>query len=216
MRRAVLALALLLPLAATAADNDINRISDDIHVEAGQHAGDLSTVSGDVEVGDRAAVGKAVTVSGAVTLGAQAQAREVGTVSGDIQLGRESIVAGDVRSVSGSVRLAQGARVQGHLSNVSDSIMLDDAQVAGGIETVAGDITVGAGSRVEGGILVDRPNHGAIHFGNDRTPLIVIGPHAVVRGTLDFRQAVLLKVSDSAQIGMVKGATVEKFSGATP
>lgn len=46
--------------------------------------------------------------------------------------------------------------------------------------------------------------------------MIVIGPHAVVQGTLEFRQPVVLKVSDSAQIGMVKGATVEKFGGAAP
>ena len=46
--------------------------------------------------------------------------------------------------------------------------------------------------------------------------MVVIGPHAVVQGTLEFRREVELKVSDSAQIGPVKGATVEKFSGATP
>ena len=39
------------------------------------------------------------------------------------------------------------------------------------------------------------------------TPTIVIGPHAVVPGTLEFRREVVLKVSDSAQIGPVKGAT---------
>jgi predicted acyltransferase (DUF342 family) len=81
---------------------------------------------------------------------------------------------------------------------------------------VAGDITIGANSRVEGGILVDKPNNGWFHSGSTRKPVIVIGPHAVVQGTLEFRREVVLKVSDSAQIGPVKGATVEKFSGATP
>jgi len=216
MRRALLALALVVPLAAIAAGHDVNNISDDIHVGAGQQAGNLNTVSGDVDVGDRATVGKAGTVSGSVTLGRQAQARGLGTVSGDIRVGTGAGVADSVESVSGSIRLAQGARVQGHLSNVSESITLDDAQVAGGIETVAGDITVGAGSHVAGGILVDQPNHEGIHFGNSHTPVIVIGPHAVVQGTLDFRRPVVLKVSDSAQIGTVKGATVERFSGAAP
>ena len=86
--------------------------------------------------------------------------------------------------------------------------------MAGGIETVAGDITVGAGSRVEGGILVDKSS--SWFGGNDRKPTVVIGPHAVVKGTLEFRREVVLNVSDSAQIGPVKGATVQKFSGANP
>jgi hypothetical protein len=92
--------------------------------------------------------------------------------------------------------------------------VLDGAHVAGGLGTVAGDITVGANSRVEGGILVDKSR--GWFSGNSRTPVVVIGPHAVVQGTLEFRREVVLKVSDSAQIGPVKGATPVKFSGATP
>jgi hypothetical protein len=91
--------------------------------------------------------------------------------------------------------------------------VLDAAHVAGGIGTVSGDITVGANSRVEGGILVDKSHS---WFSNSHTPVIVIGPHAVVQGTLEFKREVVLKVSDSAQIGPVKGATAVKFSGATP
>ena len=79
---------------------------------------------------------------------------------------------------------------------------------------MSGDITVGANSRVEGGILVEKPS-GWFNF-NRSVPTIVIGPHAAVSGTLDFRREVTLKVSDSAQIGPVKGATAVKFSGATP
>ncbi|MFS6660670.1 hypothetical protein, partial [Staphylococcus aureus] len=84
------------------------------------------------------------------------------------------------------------------------------------LETVSGDINVGAGSHVEGGILVEKPNNGWFHWGNDRKPVIVIGPHAVVQGTLDFRRDVVLQVSDSAQIGAVKGASVERFRGDSP
>ncbi|NMW25279.1 hypothetical protein HFP05_13220, partial [Rhodanobacter denitrificans] len=71
-------------------------------------------------------------------------------------------------------------------------------------------------SRVEGGILVDKPNNGWLHWGSDRKPVIVIGPHAAVQGTLEFRREVVLKVSDSAQIGPVKGAAVERFHGDAP
>ena len=204
----------LLPALAVARDGDIDKVNGAVRVEAGQQAGDVSSVNGAVHVGDGATVRKAGTVNGAVELGDRAQATAVDTVKGSITLGEASKVSGDVSAVNGSIRLARGAEVGGKLGNVNGAIVLDEAHVAGGIETVDGDVTIGANSRVEGGILVDKPS-GWFHF-NRRTPVIVIGPHAVVQGTLEFRREVELKVSDSAQIGPVKGATVEKFSGDSP
>ena len=214
MRRILFALLLVLPLLAAASDNDIDKINGAARVEAGQRAGDVSTVNGAVEIGAGAIVQEAQTVNGAVTLGERAQAAELNTVNGAIRLGTDSKVKGDVDATNGSVELARGADIGGKLSNVNGAIKLDAAHVAGGIETVAGDITVGAGSRVEGGILVDKSS--SWFGGNDRKPTVVIGPHAVVKGTLEFRREVVLNVSDSAQIGPVKGATVQKFSGANP
>ncbi len=185
-------------------------------MDAGQHAGDVSSVNGSVHVGDHGVVQKASTVNGSVDLGAQAHAGELGTVNGGIRLAAGSQVDGKVEAVNGAISLAQGAQVNGHVSNVNGAITLDDAHVAGGLETVAGELTVGAGSHVEVGILVDMPNDGWSHWGSERKPVVVIGPHAVVKGTLEFRRPVVLKVSDSAQIGPVKGATAEKFSGDTP
>lgn len=210
-----LAFALLLPLAAIAQDNDIDNVNGTARVEAGQHAGDVSTVNGAVRIGAGAVVKKASTVNGAVELGDKAQAAKVDTVNGAISLADGSHVNGTVEATNGSIRLRPNAEVGGRLSNVNGSIVLDAAHVAGGIETVNGDITVGAGSHVEGGILVDK-NNSWFHFGTERVPHIVIGPHAVVQGTLEFRRPVLLQVSNSAQIGPVKGATPVKFSGATP
>jgi UDP-3-O-[3-hydroxymyristoyl] glucosamine N-acyltransferase len=207
-------LALGLPLMAAAHDDDIDKINGTARVEAGQHAGDVSSVNGSVEIGDNAVVQKASTVNGSVELGDKAQASEVGTVNGEITLGASTRVRGEVNAVNGHIHLGQGADVGGKLDNVNGAIELDAAHVAGGIETVSGDITVGANSHVEGGILVDKPS-GWFHS-NSRNPVIVIGPHAVVQGTLEFRREVELKVSDSAQIGPVKGATPVKFSGATP
>ncbi|MDO1528857.1 hypothetical protein QMK61_08475 [Fulvimonas sp. R45] len=219
MRRILLSLALLLPLAAVASDNDLHKVNGDVRVEAGQHAGTAKSVNGDVDVGDHAVVELASSVNGSVSLGTQAEAGELHTVNGSITVAAGGKVGGLVKAVNGDITLAQGAQVDGHLSNVNGAIRLDDAHVAGGIGTVAGNITVGANSRVEGGILVDKPNNGGwFHWGNGdgRKPVIVIGPHAVVQGTLEFRRPVVLKVSDSAQIGPVQGATAEKFSGATP
>ncbi|OOG65353.1 hypothetical protein B0E46_03100 [Rhodanobacter sp. B04] len=208
------AFALGLPLLAVAQDSDIDKVNGSVRVEAGQHAGTVSTVNGAVHIAGGAVVRKTSTVNGAIELGDKAQANELGTVNGSISLGSGSRVSGQVDAVNGSLHLAPGADVGGKLSNVNGSIVLDNAHVAGGIETVGGDITIGADSHVEGGILVDKPN-GWFNF-NSRTPLVIIGPHAVVQGTLEFRRDVVLKVSDSAQIGPVKGATVVKFSGAQP
>lgn len=208
------ALALCLPGFASAHQGDIDKVNGSVQVEAGQQAGDVSTVNGAVHVGNGATVQKAGTVNGAIELGDHAQAAALDTVNGAITLGSASKVGGDVSAVNGSIRLDKGADVSGKLGNVNGAISLTEAHVAGGIETVGGDITIGANSRVEGGILVSKPG-GWFHF-NRRTPVVVIGPHAVVQGTLDFRREVELKVSDSAQIGPVKGATAVKFSGENP
>jgi DUF4097 and DUF4098 domain-containing protein YvlB len=210
-----LALAFCLPLAAMAGDGDIDKVNGTARVEAGQTAGDVSTVNGAVRVGDNATVRDASTVNGSVELGAHAQAQSLGTVNGSITLGADSRVHGKIEAVNGAIRLGHNADVGGRVSNVNGAITLDTAHVAGGLGTVGGDIDVGEGSRVEGGILVEKPG-GWFHFGDSRPPHIVIGPHAVVQGTLEFRCEVVLQVSDSAQIGKVVGATPVKFSGAQP
>ena len=85
----------------------------------------------------------------------------------------------------------------------------------GELKTVNGDITVGADSRVGGGILVEKP-HGWSHGSNKTIPKIVIGPRAVVEGTLRFEREVKLYVSRSATIGKVDGATAIMFDGEAP
>jgi DUF4097 and DUF4098 domain-containing protein YvlB len=213
------AFALTLPLSllpSSARAGEFDKINGTVKVAAGQQTDDVSTVNGAVRIGDGATVQKASTVNGSIELGDKAQARELDTVNGSITMGASSRISGEVTTVNGSLNLAQGAEVTGKLSNVNGAIVLNAAHVAGGIHTIGGDITVGANSHVEGGIMVEKPT-GSWHWsGNSHDPMIVIGPHAVVQGTLEFQHAVVLKVSDSAQIGPVKGATVIKFSGATP
>ena len=65
--------------------------------------------------------------------------------------------------------------------------------------------------RVQGGNLVDKPGSA---FDGSRKSRIVIGPHAVVTGTLGFRRWVDLYVS--ATILNVVGAKAMPFSDATP
>lgn len=218
MRRTLLALALILPFAlpqpSLAGDNDISKISSDVHVSASQQVGDVDTVNGDVRIDDNASVEDVSTVNGKISMGAHAKADKLETVNGAITLANDAHVKETVNAVNGSIELSPDADVGGRLSNVNGGIRLDAAHVGGGLKTVASDITVGANSHVEGGILVEKPN-GLFHW-NGHTPLVVIGPHAVVKGTLEFQREVELKVSDSAQIGPVKGATPVKFSGDMP
>jgi cytoskeletal protein CcmA (bactofilin family) len=105
--------------------------------------------------------------------------------------------------------------VSGRLSTVNGAIQLDAAHVGGGIETTNGDIEIGPNSRVEGGILVEE-DHSWFSFGTPKIPRVVIGPGAVVKGTLRFKREIKLYVSDRATIGAVEGATANKFSGEHP
>jgi len=215
MRRTLLSLLIALSVSgAVMADDDISKVNGTASVEDGQHAGDVHTVNGSVRIGARAVVQRATTVNGSVELGDAATASTVKTVNGAVRL-HEKSRANEVETVNGRVELARGAEVTGHLSNVNGDINLDGAHVGGGIETVNADITVGDGSRIEGGILVKKPSSSWFHE-NNRLPKIVIGPHAVVQGSLTFERPVELYVSDSATVGKIEGTTAKTFAGASP
>jgi len=208
------ALSLVLAVGASARGIDVDKVNGSIHIENDQQAGDLSTVNGSIRVDTGGSATKLSTVNGGIELGDRVAVDSVETVNGGIELGQGARVARTVEAVNGHIALAQGAEIAGKASNVNGRITLDSAHVGGGIETVSGDIEVGANSRVEGGILVEKP-HG-FSWGKNKNPRIVIGPHAVVDGTLDFRREVDLYVSDSAKVGTITGATANKFSGDHP
>lgn len=213
----LLVLGLALAGAAHAGEQNIDKVLGSIHVDAGQKMGDVTTVNGSIHLDGGATAAKAETVNGSITLEDKAHARSLETVNGGVDLGAEARVETTVETVNGHLALARGAEVLGKLSNVNGDIRLDAAHVGGGIETVNGDITIGAGSRVEGGLLVEKnDNHSWIRIGEEHKPRIVIGPGAVVQGTLEFRREVELYVSDRAKIGPVVGATPVKFSGDAP
>lgn len=210
----IVPLALLLALPVLA-DGDISKVNGSVRVEANQTAGDVSTVNGSIRIEDGARVESAETVNGSIALTADVGARELSTVNGSIEVGQRSRIAESVETVNGRVHLGRGAEVSGAVSNVNGEIRLDAARVGGGIKTVSGNVLVGADSRVDGGLLVEKPS-GWFTSGNSRKPRIVIGPRAVVEGTLEFRREVELFVSDTAQIGPIKGANAQAFSGDQP
>ena len=206
--------ALLVAGSACARGIDVDKVNGSIHIESSQQAGNLSTVNGSIRVEDGASAAKVSTVNGGIELGERVIVDSAETVNGGIELGAGARINGAVDSVNGGVRLAKGAEVTGHASNVNGRFVLEAAHIGGGIETVSGDIEIGADSHVEGGIVVDKP-HGW-SWGKQRNPRIVIGPRAVVQGTLEFRREVELYVSDSAKVGTITGAKAQSFSGDQP
>jgi hypothetical protein len=217
MRRTLFSVLIALSFAgaAIAANDDVSKVNGTASVDAGQHAGDVSTVNGSVRIGDQAVVQKAHSVNGSVDLGKGATAEEVHTVNGSVTLNDHAQVKGELDNVNGRIKLEQGANVAGRLSNVNGDISLDRAHVGGGIETVNANLTVGEGSQVEGGILVKKPRMGW-HSSDSRPPTIIIGPHAVVTGTMTFEREVELYVSNTAKVGKIEGATPKSFSGSAP
>lgn len=213
------ALFLTLALAATPAlaQQNLNTISDDLVARAGQAYGNLDTVSGDIAIQAGSSVRNVNTVSGDIDLAEGATTARLETVSGDIEGGRKITASAGVGTVSGDIFFDHGSRIGGDLESVSGDIGLVGTRASGGIETVSGDITVGAGSHVKGGIRIEKPNGSwGLRIGNRKPPRIVIGPNAVVEGSLVFEREVTLHVHQSARIGKVSGASVRPYTTATP
>lgn len=216
MRRLLLIMWLALPNAALAV-SDVSKVNGSIEIAADEQAGELSTVNGAIRIAAGATVKSAHTVNGSITLGERVAADSLRTVNGRITLGAHARVSRDVSNVNGEITLGRNADVQGRVVTVNGDIRLDAAHVGGGIRAVESDIEVGAGSRLEGGIHVEKESGGWFNFSFwYDPPRIVIGPGAVVQGTLRFEREVELYVSDTATIGPVEGAEVVRFSGASP
>jgi cytoskeletal protein CcmA (bactofilin family) len=213
---AVVAVLVSTAVRVSAADDSHSKVLGSVNIEPGQHTGDATTVNGAVEIGANAVVKHAETVNGSITLHEHSTADSVKGVNGSTRLEQGVRVLGNVELVNGHISLDKQADVSGRLTNVNGAIQLDAAHVGGGIETTNGDIDIGPNSRVEGGILVNKNGGGWFNFDSWKTMRVVIGPGAVVKGTLRFEREVKLYVSDRATIGAVEGATVNKFSGEHP
>ena len=211
---ALAAVALACAAPALAGD-DISKVNGSIRIDDGSTVGDLDTVNGSIRLGSRSQAEELSTVNGSIDIDDDAVIESAGTVNGRISVGRRVHVSQEIDTVNGSLTLEEGSDVNGDVANVNGSIRLRAAHVGGGIRTVSGDIEVGADSRVDRGILIEKSNSWFM-FGNSKPPRVVIGPRAVVGGSLVFEREVELHVSDSAQVGEIKGATPIKFSGENP
>ena len=222
MRRTLLAIALpaaLCLVAATAqaheqSGHDVSKVNGGITADAGQKYGDLETVNGGIRVHSRAIAEDVGTVNGGISLEDDAQVRSAETVNGGITAGERVRVASSVETVNGGIRFGFNSRVGGDVTTVNGGITVKQTEVGGQLQTVSGDITVGAKSVVRGGISVEKPS--GISFGRQRIPRIVIGPGAVVQGTLRFDRQVELFVHPTAKIGSVAGAKAQSYTDTLP
>ena len=179
--------------------------------------GGMRTVNGSIRVERGATVRDARTVNGTIRLAEGVETRHLNTVNGAILLGAEGLVDGDVSAVNGSITLEEKARVTGDIDNVNGKIFLDHAQAEGNIKTVSGDIRLRQ-AVVKGDRLIEKP---AIwSSSNQRNPRIINGPGSRVDGTIHIEHEVELFISDTAEIGDVKGVMsvddATRFSGEEP
>lgn len=197
---------------------DIDKVNGSIQTDAGAQYGELETVNGSISVDEGASAESVSTVNGGIDVDDKATIGTLETVNGGIDIGEAVEVAYDVSTVNGGIGIERGSRVHGKVETVNGRIELAAAEVGKGIATVNGDITVGADSIVRGGILVEKPQGGWFNFSNNppKVPRVVIGPNAVVEGTLDFEREVELFVHATAKIGTVRGATAKAYSTDTP
>ena len=223
MRLALLALSLALACPAALAHDDddstakggnISHVNRGITAEAGRQYGDLETVNGGISIEAGASADTVETVNGGISVDDHARLGSLETVNGGITAGQDVQVARGAETVNGGIRFEFGSSVGRDVTTVNGGITVKKTHVGGRIETVNGDITVGNGSVVEGGILVQKPQ--GISWGRQRTPRIIIGPNAVVNGTLRFEREVELFVHPSAKIGAVSGATVQRYTDTLP
>jgi len=207
---------LLLALGAAApfafAANDISKVNGSIHTDADTRYGDLDTVNGSIHLARGVSAGSVETVNGSIRAEDNVQATSIETVNGAIRAGQGLQLRNGLETVNGSIFTDRGSRIGGDVETVNGSIGLVATEVGGDIETVNSDITVGLDSVVKGGIKVNRPSF-SISLTPPRKPRIIIGPNAVVEGELVFEREVSLFVHDSARIGAVRGAEVQRFSG---
>lgn len=180
--------------------------------------GDLSTVNGDVHAGFGTHTGKLTTVNGDITVNHDAQTGELTNVNGSIRLGQNVVANGNVTSVNGSIDTSNGAQMHGDITDVNGNIVLCNTRADGNLRFVNGTLLVAANSQVKGNVTAKKPEFDSGDTAADERhmPIVVVGPHAVIGGTITFERPGKLFVSDSAVIHAVTGVTAEKFSGAAP
>lgn len=205
-----LLLALTVACGPALAQEGISKVNGSISAEPGQAYGALETVNGSIKVADGVETGGIQTVNGSIRLGQRVHSGGISTVNGGVRLGTDVVAQGDVRTVNGSIFSDRRSHIQRDVETVNGGIGLVETRVDGDVTTVNGDVTVGVGSVLAGNLLVKKPSF-SFSLTPARKPRVIVGPNAVVEGTLTFERDVVLYVHRSARTGPISGAEAIAF-----
>lgn len=175
--------------------------------------GGLRTINGAISLDAGAQTGDLTIVNGGITLAEGAHAGKLEGVNSSVTLGKNVVIGSDIAIVNGELRTASGTRIDGSAATINGDMVLCGTAVSGHLSFVNGTMWLADRSTVQGDITAKQPK-GSTE--NNPPPVVVIGPHARVGGSIIFERPGQLYVSDSAVIHAVQGVTPTKFSGATP
>lgn len=196
-------------------------VNGNISVGAGATvSGSLSTVNGTIRVDDDVRLDDAETVNGALRLGNGVTASSLGTVNGSIRVGERGNIEDDIEAVNGRIEAGGGTVVGSGVSNVNGEIELSGVEVSGDVSTVNGDVMLDDGTAVLGDVVIEKPNRWNWGSKQSRKPKVIVGPGSRVDGNIIAEREIDLYISESAQVGGVRGkASIDdaiRFSGGRP
>ena len=175
--------------------------------------GGLRTINGAIRLGPGARTGDLTTINGGITLADGAHAGKLEGVNSAVTLGKNVLISSDIAIVNGELRAASGTRLNGSAATVNGDMALCGTLVSGHLGFVNGTVWLADSSTVQGDITAKQPKGGS---DNNPPPVVIIGPRAIVGGSIIFERPGQLYVSDSAVIHSVQGVTATKFSGDAP
>ena len=185
-----------------------------ITVDAGAVVnGGLRTINGAIRLGVGAQTGDLTIINGGITLADGAHAGKLEGVNTSVTLGKNVVINSDIAIVNGELRAASGTRIEGSATTVNGDMALCGTVVSGHLSFVNGTVWLADSSTAQGDITAKQPQG---NNGSNPPPVVVIGPHAIVGGSIIFERPGQLYVSDSAVIHAIQGANPVKFSGAAP
>lgn len=186
-----------------------------VKVGENSHVGNMDSVNGGLRLGANSQARDLDTVNGGIKLAEASKIRRAETVNGGISVDRDVIVERSLETVNGGIVVWPGSQIGGDVSTVNGNIEIHQALVGGNLMTAKGDIEVDEGSVIKGGIEVVQKGWN-LSFGDKDSVRVVIGEDSVVEGKLTFKASVELFVHETAKIGEVEGAEVQRFSGSSP
>jgi predicted acyltransferase (DUF342 family) len=182
--------------------------------------GGVKTVNGKIRVDDRSSIRNATTVNGSIRLGDNVKAREITTVNGSISAGENCDIDGGIEAVNGSIELGKGSAVADNVENVNGRMLFSNNVIGGDVKTVNGDVELADASVIKGDLVVEKPSGWGNKNKKRRKPRIIVGPGSRVAGDIELEQEVDLFISETAEVGGVKGVMsmtdAVRFTGDKP